>query len=149
MYMHGLEQDVIKSYQAALNAKGFGPLVVDGIRGPKTIAAVKAFQAASNLTVDGIVGPKTMAALSAPIKTDNTPLPATLPPIGSGVSYGSSGGSVLQTGSPSSTMPTTSPVYTPPPQIVEVAAVAPAQPKGDMTIPLLIAAGVAALAFMS
>jgi hypothetical protein len=39
------------------------PLVVDGIMGPKTKAAVMAFQRAQNLAVDGIVGPKTRAAL--------------------------------------------------------------------------------------
>jgi peptidoglycan hydrolase-like protein with peptidoglycan-binding domain len=39
------------------------PLVVDGRMGPKTKAAVKAFQEAQHLTVDGIVGPQTRAAL--------------------------------------------------------------------------------------
>ncbi len=41
------------------------PLVVDGRMGPKTKAAVKAFQQAHNLVVDGIVGPQTRAALGA------------------------------------------------------------------------------------
>jgi hypothetical protein len=41
------------------------PLVVDGRMGPKTKAAVKAFQQAHQLTVDGIVGPQTRAALRA------------------------------------------------------------------------------------
>lgn len=40
-----------------------GKLVVDGINGPKTIAAVKEFQRRSGLTVDGIAGPKTRKAL--------------------------------------------------------------------------------------
>ena len=40
-----------------------GKLVVDGINGPKTIAAVKEFQRRSGLVVDGIVGPKTRKAL--------------------------------------------------------------------------------------
>ena len=39
------------------------PLVEDGIRGPKTIAAVKAFQTAHGIVSDGIVGPQTAAAL--------------------------------------------------------------------------------------
>lgn len=41
------------------------PLVADGRMGPKTKAAVKAFQQAHNLAVDGIVGPLTRAALGA------------------------------------------------------------------------------------
>jgi hypothetical protein len=41
------------------------PLVVDGIMGPMTKAAVKTFQQSHSLVVDGIVGPKTRAALRA------------------------------------------------------------------------------------
>lgn len=149
MQLAGLQQDVMKTIQAALNARGFGPLVVDGINGPKTIAAVKAFQAKAGLVVDGIAGPKTVAALSQPIKTDNTPLPATLPPIGSGVNLTSAGGPVLATGSPSASMPPQSTIYTPPPQIVEIAAPAPnAQGAANNMLPLLIAAA-AGLAILS
>lgn len=36
---------------------------VDGVFGPKTLAAVKEFQAFKGLEVDGVVGPKTWAAL--------------------------------------------------------------------------------------
>lgn len=39
-------------------------LKADGIYGPKTAAAVKAFQSSRGLAVDGIVGPQTLAALS-------------------------------------------------------------------------------------
>lgn len=50
--------------QARLNALGASPqLVVDGIPGPKTTAAIKAFQSSRGITPDGIVGPITLAAL--------------------------------------------------------------------------------------
>lgn len=50
--------------QRALNAAGASPpLKEDGIPGPRTTAAVKAFQAKAGLVADGIVGPKTKAAL--------------------------------------------------------------------------------------
>lgn len=38
-------------------------LTADGIKGPKTIAAIKAFQAKNGLVADGIVGPKTLKVL--------------------------------------------------------------------------------------
>ncbi len=54
--------EAVKLAQSLLQAKGYG-LEVDGIFGPATEAAVKAFQAAVNLSVDGIVGPHTWGAL--------------------------------------------------------------------------------------
>lgn len=54
----------VSDLQARLNALGAKPpLKLDGIFGPKTLAAVKAFQKAHGLKVDGLVGPKTTAAL--------------------------------------------------------------------------------------
>lgn len=50
----------VKVMQAAL-----GGLTIDGKAGPKTIAAVKAFQAKKGLTQDGVCGPKTWRALLA------------------------------------------------------------------------------------
>jgi murein L,D-transpeptidase YcbB/YkuD len=58
-YMRG---DDVKWAQGQLTKAGF-PCVADGIFGPKTDAAVRAFQTAHGLTVDGIVGPKTWTEL--------------------------------------------------------------------------------------
>jgi len=53
----------VRAIQQRLNEQGVANLKLDGKFGPKTEAAVKAFQAASVLEVDGLVGPKTWAAL--------------------------------------------------------------------------------------
>jgi len=53
----------VSGLQARLDNLGFDPGSVDGIRGPKTKAAVRRFQAAYNLEVDGISGPNTQMAL--------------------------------------------------------------------------------------
>ena len=52
----------VHDLQERLNALG-AHLAVDGIFGPKTLAAVRAFQKSHGLRVDGLVGPKTTAAL--------------------------------------------------------------------------------------
>lgn len=49
--------------QELLIASGYHPGKIDGIFGPKTLAAVLSFQANNHLKQDGIVGPKTWAAL--------------------------------------------------------------------------------------
>lgn len=50
--------------QKRLNELGQNPpLATDGVYGPKTRAAVIAFQQSKGLTPDGIVGPKTLSAL--------------------------------------------------------------------------------------
>lgn len=53
----------IHELQKALLAKGFDPGPVDGIAGPKTRSAVRAFQAQNGLEPSGIAGPKTAAKL--------------------------------------------------------------------------------------
>lgn len=55
--------DSTLTIQAALQEAGYNPGPIDGIRGRRTIRAVKAFQRAHGLQVDGIVGPLTAAAL--------------------------------------------------------------------------------------
>lgn len=151
MHLQGIENDVIKAAQKSLNARGFGPLVVDGINGPKTIAAVKLFQAKMGLAVDGIIGPKTASALAAPIKTDNSPQPPTYTSAQVqervGVPLASSAPPALPTGSvkPQGDSGANGPIFTPPPQIVEIAAPAPAAKSGSM-LPLLLAGAAAVVA---
>lgn len=50
--------------QTLLSSVG-DPIDADGAFGPKTAAAVKAFQKAHGLTADGVVGPKTWTALES------------------------------------------------------------------------------------
>lgn len=61
-----LTLDQRKSIQRALNLLGYAnpALLEDGAFGPKTRAAVKAFQTAKTLTVDGKVGPQTQKAIA-------------------------------------------------------------------------------------
>lgn len=53
----------VEDLQRKLAAAGFDPGPIDGAFGPKTMAAVRAFQQAKGCQVDGIVGPETRAAL--------------------------------------------------------------------------------------
>jgi len=53
----------VRDIQQALADAGYDPGPIDGIRGRKTIEAIKAFQEANGLTPDGIVGPLTIAKL--------------------------------------------------------------------------------------
>ncbi|WP_323379154.1 C40 family peptidase [Pyxidicoccus xibeiensis] len=61
----GSKGPVVADLQRRLAAAGFNPGKADGDFGPKTKAAVLAFQRAKGLTADGIVGPKTWGALRA------------------------------------------------------------------------------------
>lgn len=67
----------VAEIQRALLARGYNPGPIDGVMGPKTRAAVKAFQADHGLKVDGIVGPVTLGALAAvtPSMTVKSPSP--------------------------------------------------------------------------
>jgi peptidoglycan hydrolase-like protein with peptidoglycan-binding domain len=50
--------------QVELLQTALGDVKIDGVFGPETEAAVRAFQASRDLTVDGVVGPQTSAALA-------------------------------------------------------------------------------------
>lgn len=60
----------IRQVQALLSYLGYAPGELDGVSGPKTAAAVRAFQTAEELTVDGIPGLMTQAALKAAVFND-------------------------------------------------------------------------------
>lgn len=53
----------VRDVQQRLADLGFNPGAIDGIRGKRTIVAVRKFQASRGLTVDGIVGRQTLASL--------------------------------------------------------------------------------------
>jgi peptidoglycan hydrolase-like protein with peptidoglycan-binding domain len=67
---YGATGDSVKRVQAVVGTK------VDGIFGPKTLAAVRKFQRENKLTVDGMVGPQTWGAIDA-----KTAPPAPLAPV--------------------------------------------------------------------
>lgn len=56
----------VRDVQRRLGELGYSPGPVDGIFGPRTENAVRAFQRDSGLAVDGIVGPRTRANLESP-----------------------------------------------------------------------------------
>jgi peptidoglycan hydrolase-like protein with peptidoglycan-binding domain len=61
----------VRSLQQLLRARNH-PVAVDGIFGPNTEAAVKAFQQSAGLAADGIVGPLTWPKLIVQVKKGNT-----------------------------------------------------------------------------
>ena len=58
----GDEEHPVQTLQYLLRARGHS-VAVDGIFGPATDAAVRAFQEEKHLAVDGVVGPNTWSAL--------------------------------------------------------------------------------------
>lgn len=60
----GSDGQWVSHLQTILEARGFDPGPIDGIFGPRTEAAVKAYQEAYALKVDGIVGPITWGSLN-------------------------------------------------------------------------------------
>src|SRR5919199_2321845 len=59
----GAGRPPVAALQVALGARGLYEGTIDGVAGPSTTAAVRAFQRRARLPVDGIVGPRTRAAL--------------------------------------------------------------------------------------
>ena len=62
---YGCKGDDVRELQEALTKFGYLADKIDGIFGKNTLAAVKNFQGSRGLVVDGIVGPKTWAALES------------------------------------------------------------------------------------
>ena len=61
----------VRTLQQLLHQRGFDPGESNGLFGPGTEAAVRAFQASVGLSVDGQAGPNTFAALEAASVTSN------------------------------------------------------------------------------
>lgn len=60
---YGSRGNEVKQIQTKLKRWGYYNGSVDGIFGSQTLQAVKSFQKANGLSVDGIAGPKTLAAM--------------------------------------------------------------------------------------
>jgi len=74
----GQRGDGVAELQATLVALGYpdarnAPLQTDGVFGPRTGEAVRAFQQAQGLDVDGVVGPATRNALDRALQVDRAP----------------------------------------------------------------------------
>jgi peptidoglycan hydrolase-like protein with peptidoglycan-binding domain len=63
----GQREHPVRTLQHLLRARGHG-VAVDGVFGPETEAAVKAFQTSKGLSADGIVGPQTWPALIVTVR---------------------------------------------------------------------------------
>jgi peptidoglycan hydrolase-like protein with peptidoglycan-binding domain len=55
--------DDLEGVQTALTKLGYDPGTIDGLDGPKTQKAVRAFQTDNSIQVDGIAGPETKGTL--------------------------------------------------------------------------------------
>jgi peptidoglycan hydrolase-like protein with peptidoglycan-binding domain len=76
MLQKGSKGPQVLELQKALAAAGFNPHGLDGSFGPKTEAALRAFQRAAGITVDGRAGPQTWRALRARVPSAPAPSPA-------------------------------------------------------------------------
>lgn len=69
---YGSRGDEVKQIQTKLKRWGYYYGNIDGIYGSQTLSAVKWFQSKNGLTVDGIAGPKTLAAMGITSTSNNT-----------------------------------------------------------------------------
>lgn len=63
----------VKQLQEFLKSRGYDPGPVDGVYGPRTVAAVRAMQSANHITADGVVGPATWGKITS---VSSKPAPA-------------------------------------------------------------------------
>ena len=69
MLKSGSRGDEVRELQEKLNSLGYDAGTADGIFGPNTESALKAFQEASSLTADGVAGPMTLLRIDAAVKS--------------------------------------------------------------------------------
>lgn len=72
----GSRGQAVKDLQSQLKSLNYYKSSIDGIYGPLTADAVRAFQRDNGLVVDGIAGPKTLAALKNPVKSASFTAPS-------------------------------------------------------------------------
>lgn len=69
---YGSRGDEVIQIQTKLKRWGYYSGSIDGIYGSKTVRAVKYFQRKNGLTVDGVAGPKTLAAMGINSSTNSS-----------------------------------------------------------------------------
>ncbi len=84
---NGSKGALVKTVQTKLKNWGYYAGSVDGVYGPKTVAAVKYFQRVNGLTQDGIVGAKTAAAMGVTLTSSSTATTSSGGSYSSGDSY--------------------------------------------------------------
>ena len=71
-----LNLDDLEGVQKALSKLGFDPGKIDGVDGPNTQKAVRAFQAHATIDIDGKVGKQTRQALKDELASKSGDVPA-------------------------------------------------------------------------
>jgi peptidoglycan hydrolase-like protein with peptidoglycan-binding domain len=82
-------QDDVRSVQEALKGKGHNPGPIDGVIGPRTQQALRAFQRAQNIQTSGQLDSSTASALGVALSSGSSSTPGSSTPSSS--SRGSSG----------------------------------------------------------